>query len=111
MDIGKIGLCLSLYLVMSILPAYAVDDSICIDGTRIVLYSNGILKSCNLRDDFEANGIKCMNDRPITFFDTGDLESCILSERSTIDNNNCKGDRKIAFYRNGALASCVKSED
>ncbi len=110
MKIIKLLFCPSLALisVLASFNVYAIDQSICNPGANVVLHNNGSLKACQLKDDYDANNIRCKNDRPVSFYDNGNLESCVLATPATIDKNGCKQDGLISFYIDGKLKSCVK---
>ena len=90
---------------------YAVDQSICNPGSNVELHNNGSLKACQLKDEFDANGIRCKVEFPVGFYRNGSLESCVLSASATIAGNKCKEDDQISFYIDGKLKSCVKPGD
>jgi antitoxin component YwqK of YwqJK toxin-antitoxin module len=102
---------LVLTLVLASFSVYAVDQSICNSGANVVLYNNGSLKACQLKNDYDANNIRCKNDGPVSFYDNGNLESCMLSMPATITENKCKQDGLISFYIDGKLKSCVKPDN
>ncbi len=87
--------------------AVAVDQSICNSSATITLHPNGTLKSCMLRDSYEANGIRCKMGQ-ISFYDDGKLEECVLAEKATVDGVTCNDSSPITFYPSGKLKSCVK---
>ena len=87
---------------------YAVDPSICNSSANVVVHENGSLKSCELKDDYDANNIQCRNENRISFYDNGSLESCILSTPTTIGENECGQFAVISFYPDGKLKSCMK---
>ena len=89
----------------------AVDQSICNPGSNVVLHANGSLRTCRLKDDYDANNIQCKRDYSVSFYDTGELESCILSRSATVAGNKCKEDGLISFYIDGKLKSCVKPDN
>ena len=99
---------LSLALLVGSTTAYAVDPSICNSSANVVVHENGSLKSCELKDDYEANGIRCRNENGISFYDNGSLESCILSTPTTIGGNSCGQFALVSFYPDGKLKSCMK---
>ena len=98
---------LSLALVVVSFNAYAVDPSICRSGVNVVLHDNGSLRSCELKDDYEANNIRC-NKGSVSFYNNGSLESCMLSRAATIGENKCDQVGLISFYSDGNLKSCMK---
>ena len=101
---------LVLTIPLASMNASAADQSICHSAANVVLYNNGSLKSCQLKDDYDANAIRCKNDGQVTFYANGSLESCVLSASSDIAGNRCKQDGQISFYIDGKLKSCVKRE-
>jgi hypothetical protein len=104
-------LSLALTSVLTGFTVYAADQSICHSGANVLLYDNGSLKACQLKNDYEANGIKCKSDGPVSFYDNGNLESCVLSTPATIDTNKCKEGGMISFFIDGKLKSCVKPDN
>jgi hypothetical protein len=102
--------CLTLTLLLASFNVYAVDQSICHSGTNVVLYNKGSLKSCQLKDDYVANNIRCKNDGPVSFYSNGNLESCVLSTETTVAENKCKQEGPISFFIDGKLKSCVKPD-
>lgn len=99
---------LSLASAVVISNVYAVDPSICNSGVNVVVHDNGSLKSCELKDDYDANNIRCRNENRISFYNNGSLESCILSTPTTIGENKCDEFALISFYPDGKLKSCMK---
>jgi hypothetical protein len=87
--------------------AYAVDTSVCKSGVNVVLHDNGALRSCELKDDYEANNVRC-NKGSVSFYNNGNLESCMLSRATTIGENRCDPVGLISFYPDGKLKSCMK---
>jgi hypothetical protein len=108
MNFKKILFYLSLASAVVSLNAYAVDPSICNSGAEVVVHDGGSLKSCELKDDYEANNIQCRNENPVSFYDNGSLESCVLSTPTTIGENECEQFGLISFYPDGKLKSCMK---
>ena len=102
---------LVLTLVLVSFNAYAVDQSICNPGSNVVLHNNGSLKACQLKNDYDANNIRCKNDFPANFYDNGNLESCILFTPATIAENKCEANGLISFFIDGKLKSCVKPDN
>jgi hypothetical protein len=98
---------LSLALVAVSFNVYAVDPSICKSGVNVILHDNGSLRSCELKDDYETNNIRC-NKGSASFYDNGNLESCMLSRPTTIGENKCDQVGLISFYPDGKLKSCMK---
>ena len=98
-------------LLTSVLISFnvnAADQSICNPGANVVLHDNGLLKSCQLKDNYDVNNITCKNDSIISFYSNGELESCILYTDVTISNSNCKANALIYFFVDGNLKSCMK---
>lgn len=88
--------------------AHAVDSSICVPGVKVEIHDNGSLRSCDLKEDYEVNGIQCRNENRISFYNNGNLESCILSAPATIGAYECEQYALIYFYPDGRLKSCMK---
>ena len=107
MNFKNILFFVSLTLVAVSFNVYAADPSMCNSGVNVVLHDNGSLKSCELKDDFEANNIRCNKGR-VSFYDNGNLESCMLSNPATIGENKCDQVGPISFYPDGNLKSCMK---
>ncbi len=101
---------LALTLVLASFNVYAADQSICNPGANVELHNNGSLKACQLKDDYDANDIRCKNRGAVSFYDNGNLQSCVLSADTTIGKNKCKENGLISFYRDGRLESCVKPD-
>jgi hypothetical protein len=101
---------LALTAVLVSFNVYAVDQSICNSGTNVVLYNNGSLKACQLKDDYVANNIRCKSNGPVSFYSNGNLESCVLSTDTTVAENKCKQEGPISFFIDGKLKSCVKPD-
>ena len=99
---------ITLVLIVACSNVFAIDPSICIAGGKVVFYESGSLRSCDLKDDYQANGIRCHNGNRISFYQNGNVESCILSERTTVGGNECGQFVLISFYPDGKLKSCVK---
>lgn len=97
-------------MVLGVLQANAVDQSICLAGSNVVLYPNGSLQSCVLNDSLRLNGAKCKQQSPISFYDNGQLETCMLAEEATLDGQKCKQSGPISFYPSGEFQSCIKQE-
>jgi len=103
-----LSLALVTVLTITSFNVYAVDQSICNPGSNVVLHNNGSLKACRLKNDYDANNIRCKRDYPVSFYDTGELESCVLSTATAVAGNKCKEDGLISFFIDGKLKSCVK---
>jgi hypothetical protein len=102
---------LVLTIILTSFNVYAIDQSICNPGTKVELYNNGSLKGCQLKNDYDANSIRCRNDGPVSFYENGNLESCVLSTPATIAENKCKQDGQISFFIDGKLKSCMKPDN
>ena len=105
------SLALPLILILFVFNVYAADQSICNSGTNVVLHNNGSLKTCQLKDDYDANNIRCKNGGSVSFYSNGKLESCVLSAEVTIAESKCKADGLIYFYIDGKLKSCMKQDN
>jgi len=105
-----LSLALMLTLILVVFKIYAADQSICNSGANVVLHNNGSLKSCQLKDDYDANNIRCKNGGSVSFYNNGKLESCVLSAEATIAKSKCKQDGLISFYIDGKLKSCMKQD-
>jgi antitoxin component YwqK of YwqJK toxin-antitoxin module len=93
------------------LNIYAADKSICNSGADVLLYHNGSVKSCQLKDNYDANNITCKNGGSISFYSNGNLESCMLNAEVTIADSKCKADGLISFFIDGKLKSCMKQDN
>jgi len=93
------------------LNIFAADQSICNPGANVILHDNGSLKSCQLKDDYDANNIRCKNGGSVSFYSNGKLESCVLFAEVTIAKSKCKADGLISFYSDGKLKSCMKQDN
>lgn len=110
MSMFKIIFGVLILIVFGVIEANAVDQSICSSGANVVLYSNGSLTSCVLKDSFSSNEIKCKSQSPVRFYDNGRLETCVLAEPATISGQKCKEFEPISFYSDGKFRSCVKKD-
>ena len=110
-NLFSLSLALALILILVIINVYAADQSICNSGANVVLHDNGLLKSCQLKDDYDANNIRCKSGSSVSFYSNGNLESCVLSAETTVANNKCKADGLISFYIDGKLKSCMKQDN
>jgi hypothetical protein len=99
---------LSLVSFPVVINAHAVDQSMCYSGTNVEYHNNGSLKACELKADYEANGIRCRDRGRVSFYEDGNLESCILSDPTTIGENRCDQFGIVFFYPDGKLKSCMK---
>jgi hypothetical protein len=88
------------------LNVYSVDQSVCSSGGNVALHDNGSLRTCELKDNYEANGIRCISRSRAVFCDNGNLESCTLSTIATIGENKCDQFGVISFFPDGNLKSC-----
>ena len=104
-------LSLALTSALTGFTVFAADQSICHPGANVLLYDDGSLKGCPLKNDYDANNIKCKSNGPISFYSNGNLESCVLAKPTAIDTNKCKEDGLISFYIDGKLKSCVKPDN
>jgi hypothetical protein len=86
--------------------AFAIDQLICNSASKITLYPNGTLRSCMLKDPYEAYDIKCKVG-PISFYEDGTLEECMLADKATVGGVTCSELSSISFYPSGKLKSCV----
>ena len=111
MNIRNIWISICFFLFLGSVPAFAVDQSICSEGSTVSMYDSGMLKSCNLKANYDGNGITCQNDYEILFYGTGELQSCILYREFTINGVRCRPEGLVSFYRDGSLRECVKSSD
>lgn len=66
-DLFSLSLAIILIFILVIFNVYAADQSICNSGSNVVLHDNGSLKSCQLKDDYDANNVTCNNAGPISF--------------------------------------------
>jgi hypothetical protein len=108
MNFKNILFFLSLALISVSFNVFALESSICNSGANVVLHNNGSLKSCELKDDYEANNIRCNKAGRVSFYDNGNLESCVLSTPTAIGENKCDQSSLISFYPDGKLKSCMK---
>jgi hypothetical protein len=97
-------------ILLAVIQAYAIDQSICDSGSNVVLYPNGSLRTCVLKDFFRSDDIKCSEHRAIHFYNDGRLETCDLAESTTVSGQKCKEFSPINFYPDGKFKSCVKSD-
>ncbi len=106
MRIRRIVLGVIIFSILVIPCAFAFDQSICNSASTITLHPNGTLRSCMLKDLYEAYNIKCKDS--ISFYDDGSLEACMLAWKATVDGVACNELAPISFYPSGKLKSCVK---
>jgi len=90
---------------------YAADQSICDPDANVVLYDDGSLELCQLKDDYDVDNITCKNGGTVSFYKNGKLESCVLYAEVTISDTKCKPDALISFHIDGNLKSCMKQDD
>jgi len=110
MRMFKIIFVVMILTVFGAIEANALDQSICSSGADVVLYPNGSLKSCVLKDSFSSTGIKCKSQGQVSFYDNGQLEECVLAEPATIGDQKCKEFGPISFYVDGKFRSCLKKD-
>jgi hypothetical protein len=108
MSVWKSAIVVCLWLLLGVIPVFAADPSICSQGLTISFYDSGNLRACNLRENYDINGITCLDDNEIVFYDTGELQSCTLSQEAAVRGITCQQEGQITFYRDGNLSSCVK---
>ncbi len=111
MGMFKFAFSILMFMVFGVIQAYANDQSICESGSRVVLYPNGSLMSCVLKDDFDSNQITCEGERSISFYADGQLEKCDLARSSKIGGQDCKEFDPISFYPDGKFKSCIKTSE
>ncbi len=110
MNIFKVVFGVLILIMFGVIEANAIDQSICHSGANVVLYPNGSLKSCVLKDSFRVNEIKCNSQSPVSFYDNGRIETCVLAEPAKISGQECRESGTISFYPDGKLKSCVKKD-
>ena len=110
MRIYKVIFCALVFMLCAGLHTGAINQSICNPGSNVVLYPDGSLKSCILKDYFRISGIECNKQSEISFYEGGLIESCILSKDTSISNQKCEQMTPISFYPTGEFRSCVKQE-
>jgi len=99
------------FILFGVIQAYAIDQSsICESGSNVVLYPNGSLMSCVLKDNLRSNEITCKEKRPINFYADGQIERCELAGTVKIGGQECKQFTPISFYPDGKFKSCVKTD-
>ena len=97
-------------IVFGVIEAKAIDQSICASGANVVLYPNGSLKSCALKEPFRSNEFTCKSQSLISFYDNGQIETCVLAGSATISGQKCEELKAINFYPDGKFRSCEKKE-
>jgi hypothetical protein len=110
MSMFKIVFGVLILILFGVIEANAIDQSICTSGSSVVLYPNGALKTCLLKESFRLNEITCKSQSPISFYDDGRLETCVLAEPATISGQKCAEFAPINFYPDGKLRSCDKKD-
>ena len=110
MSMFKIIFGVLILIVFGVIEANAIDQSICASGANVVLYPNGSLKSCALKESFRSNEITCKSQSLISFYDNGQIETCVLAEPATISGQKCQELKPINFYPDGKFRSCEKKE-
>lgn len=97
-------------IVFGVIEANAVDQAICASGANVVLYPNGSLQSCDLKEPFRSNEFTCKGQSLISFYDNGQIETCVLAEPATISGQKCVELKGLNFYPDGKFRSCEKKE-
>jgi hypothetical protein len=90
---------------------FAADQSICHSGAKILLYNNGSLQTCQLKSDYDVNGIQCKSNTAINFYNNDRLESCTLAKSTSIGMVKCQQNGLISFFIDGKLKSCTKPDN
>jgi hypothetical protein len=90
---------------------FAADQSICHSGGKILLYNNGSLQTCQLKNDYNVNSIQCKGNASINFYNNDALESCVLAESTSIGMIKCQRNGLISFFMDGNLKSCMKPDN
>jgi hypothetical protein len=96
-------------MLFGVIQAYAIDQSICEPGSKVVLYPNGYIMSCELKSDFNSNEITCKERGFIRFYENGQLETCNFARSANIGGQECKELNPISFYPDGKFKSCIKT--
>jgi hypothetical protein len=107
----KLAFGVLIVMVSGVIQAYALDQSICEPGSKVVLHPNGSLMSCVLKADFNANDIICKEKRSISFYADGQLQTCDLAKSAKVSGQDCKEFDPIGFYPDGKFKSCIKTTD
>jgi hypothetical protein len=89
--------------------AHALDASNCNADATIEYHRNGSVKSCQLKDNFDINGITCNGLNYISLYANGNLESCVLSVSATVGEKECESLGPISFFPDGKIKSCTKA--
>jgi antitoxin component YwqK of YwqJK toxin-antitoxin module len=110
MSIFKILFGVLIFIAFGVIEANAIDQSICSPGEKVVLYPNGSLKSCALKDDLRLDEIKCKSQNSISFYNNGQLETCVLAESAKVSGQDCREAGLTSFYPDGKFKSCVKKD-
>ena len=111
MSIFKLAFGVLIVMVSGVIQAYAIDQSICEPGSKVVLHPNGSLMSCVLKADYNANEIICKEKRSISFYADGQLQTCDLAKSAKVSGQDCKEFAPIGFYPDGKFKSCIKTTD
>jgi hypothetical protein len=109
MSMYKLVLSVLIGIFFGVIQAYAIDQSICESGSKVVLYPSGSLMSCELKSDFSSNEIICKERGFIRFYESGQLETCNLARSANIGGQECKQLNPISFYPDGKFKSCIKT--
>jgi len=99
---------LALIFLLAGFNVFAADQSICHPGAKILLYANGSLQACKLKNDYDVNSIQCKGDAPVSFYNNDSLESCVLAKSTSIGMIKCQQNSLILFFMDGNLKSCMK---
>lgn len=110
MSMFKIIFGVLILIVFGEIEAKAIDQSICASGANVVLYPNGSIRSCSLKDSFRSNEITCKSQTLISFYDNGQIETCVLAEPVKISDQKCEELKPINFYPDGKFRSCEKKD-
>jgi hypothetical protein len=97
-------------MLSGVIEAKAIDQSICASGANVVLYPNGSIKSCALKEPFRSNEITCKSQSLISFYDNGQIETCVLAQPVKISGQKCEELKPINFYPDGKFRSCEKKD-
>jgi hypothetical protein len=108
MNTFKLAFSFLIFMLFGVIQAYAIDQSICESGSKVILYPNGSLMSCTLKNDFRSNEITCKEKRPVSFYTDGQLETCDLAVPAKLSGQECNQSDPISFYPDGKFKSCVK---
>jgi hypothetical protein len=89
----------------------AADQSICHPGAKVLLYNDGSLQACQLKNDYDVNSIQCKSNALVNFYNNGSLESCVLAKSTSIGMIKCQHNGLISFFIDGNLKSCMKPDN